>query len=344
MDFTSDNVHGAAAPILAALSAAGAGVSQPYGDDAVSERMARRFAKVFERDIAVFPVVTGTAANCLALATLVPPHGAIFCHEASHIEIDECGAPEFFTHGAKLVRIAGEGAKLTVEAFEAALARFQPGTVHQVQPAAVSITQATEAGTAYRPAEIAALAEFAHARSMKLHMDGARFANAAAFLNVAPAELTWRAGVDVLSFGATKGGALAAEAVIFFEPKITADFVYRRKKSGHLLAKMRFVSAQLEAYLTDGLWLGLAERANALARRLAGNFLRLPGATLVYPVEANEVFLRLPDEMVAHLRSAGARFYVWEQPAHGRTLIRLVTSFATEEKDIERLLAAARGK
>ena len=344
MDFTSDNAYGAATPIIQALAALGAGASPPYGDDAISDRMKQRFAHVFEREVAVFPVVTGTAANCLALATLVPPHGAILCHEAAHIEIDECGAPEFFTHGAKLVPIAGEDAKLTISGLEAALTRFQPGDVHHAQPMAISITQATEAGTVYRPDEIAALAEFSHSRGMKFHMDGARFANAVAFLNAPPADLTWRSGVDVLSFGATKGGALAAEAVVFFDVRMAGDFVYRRKKTGHLLSKMRFVSAQLDTYLKDDLWLTLAGRANLLARQLAEGLACLAGATLAHPVEANEVFVWLPDELVARLRAADARFYDWDRPSNGRTLIRLVTSFATDQQDVKRLLAAARGK
>ena len=344
MNFISDNAYGAARPILDALTAANSGAVPAYGDDSLSGRLQRRFSEVFARDVAIFPVVTGTAANCLALATLVPPHGAIFCHEAAHIEDDECGAPEFFTHGAKLVRVGGAGGKLTPAILEAALARFRPGDVHQVQPAAISITQATEAGTCYRPDEIAALARLAHARGMKLHMDGARFANAVAFLDVAPAELAWRAGVDVLSFGAAKGGALVAEAVVFFDPKLAGDFVYRRKKAGHLLSKMRFVSAQLDAYLTDGLWLSLAGRANALAQVLADGLAHLPGASLAHPVEANEIFVWLPDAVVARLRAEGAQFYDWARPDNNRTLIRLVTSFATEENDVGRLLAIARGK
>jgi threonine aldolase len=341
VDFTSDNVSGVAPAILEALAAASRGDAPAYGEDPLSERLTRRFSEVFAHEVAVFPVVTGTAANCLAFAALVPPHGAIICHESAHIEVDECGAPEFFTHGAKLIRIGGEGGKLTPAALAAALARFRPGDVHQVQPAVVSITQASEAGTVYRPDEISALARLAHDRSMKLHMDGARFANAVAFLGCSPAELTWRAGVDVLSFGATKGGALAAEAVVFFDPGMAGDFVYRRKKAGHLLSKMRFISAQLEAYLTDDLWLTLAARANALARKLAEGLSRLPGAALVHPVEANEVFVRLPDAVVAHMRDTGAKFYDWEPSANGKTMIRLVTSFATEEKNVERLLAAA---
>ena len=341
MDFTSDNSYGAAPQILDALIAVSSGAALAYGEDAISTRLALRFSEIFAREVAVFPVVTGTAANCLAFAALVPPHGAILCHEAAHIEVDECGAPEFFTHGAKLIRIAGEGGKLTPAALAVTLARFRPGDVHQVQPAVVSITQATEAGTVYRPDEILALARVAHDRGMRLHMDGARFANAVAYLDCPAAELTWRAGVDVLSFGATKGGAFAAEAVVFFDPIMAGDFVYRRKKAGHLLSKMRFISAQLDAYLADGLWLTLAARANALARKLAEGLARIPGGALVYPVEANEVFVRLPNADVARLRDAGAKFYDWEPPDDGKTMIRLVTSFATEEKDVELLLAAA---
>ena len=344
MNFTSDNVHGAASQILDALMTANEGRAGSYGDDALSARLTPRFSEIFEHNVAVFPVVTGTAANCLALATTVPSHGAILCHEASHIEEDECGAPEFFTHGAKLVRVAGAAGKLTPDALKAALTRFRAGDVHQVQPSALSITQASEAGTCYRAEEIAALARIAHARGMKVHMDGARFANAVAFLGASPADLTWRAGVDTLSFGATKGGALAAEAVVFFDPKLAGDFVFRRKKAGHLLSKMRFVAAQLHAYLADGLWLGLARRANAMADVLAKNLERVPAARLAHPVEANMVFVWLPDATLARLRAQGASFYDWGRSQNGETLIRLVTSFATEEKDIERFVAIARAK
>lgn len=343
MDFTSDNAYGAAKPILDALLAANSETATAYGDDALTARLQQQFSLVFQRDVAVFPVVTGTAANCLALATLVPPYGAILCHEASHIEVDECGAPEFFTHGAKLVRVGGENGKMTAAVLQNALMRFRPGDVHQVQPAAISITQSTEAGTCYRPKEIEALAQIARQRGMTVHMDGARFANAAAFLGASPADLTWRAGVDVLSFGATKGGALAAEAVVFFDPQLAGDFVYRRKKAGHLLSKMRFVSAQLSAYLAGDLWLTLAGRANMLAQSLARGFESVPGAALAHPVEANAVFVLLPNVVVARLRTEGAQFYDWARIEGDRTVIRLVTSFATDEKDIGRLVAIARG-
>jgi len=341
MDFTSDNAFGAAAPILDALVAAAAGSSPSYGEDALTERMRRRFCDVFEKDVAVFPVATGTAANCLALATVTPAHGAIFCHESAHVEEDECGAAEFFTHGAKLVRVGGAHGKLAPNEIEAALARFRPGFVHHPQPFAISITQATESGTVYTPDEIAAIAAIAHARGMTLHLDGARIANAMARLGCAPADATWRAGVDVMSFGATKGGALGAEAVVFFDPAMAGDFVYRRKKAGHLLSKMRFVAAQLDAYLRDGTWLALAGRANALASRIAEGLARLPGVSLEHPVEANEVFVRLPVRLAEKLRADGVRFHEWEPAREGHVLIRLVTSFATPEADVERLLSCA---
>ncbi len=341
MNFSSDNAYGAAPEILAAVAAANAGTARSYGEDVLSKRLNARFSEIFEREVFVFPVVTGTAANSLALATLAPPHGAIFCHGESHIAVDECGAPEFFSHGAKLVTLTGGDAKLTPAAIEAALPGFQRG-VHSPKPSAVSITEATERGTVYRAGEIAAIAACAKKHGMKLHMDGARFANALAFLNCKPADITWRAGVDALSFGASKNGALAAEAVVFFDKDDVRDFEYRRKKAGHLVSKMRFIAAQLEAYLADDLWLRLAARANGLAARLGEELSRLPGAEIANAVEANTVFVRLPDALVAHLRDAGAQFYDWEPGADGKTLVRLVTSFATPESDIGEFLKACR--
>lgn len=341
MNFASDNAYGALPEMLAALSAANSGPAPSYGEDAISGRLARRFSELFERDVAAFPVITGTAANCLALAALVPPHGAVLCHAQSHIEEDECGAPEFFTHGAKLVRIETGDGKLTPDTLASAAGRFRRGFVHHPQPACVSITQASESGTSYRPDEIAAIAAMCKRHGMRLHMDGARLGNAIAFLGCAPADVTWRAGVDVLSFGATKGGALAAEAVIFFDPVLAGDFSYRRKKAGHLVSKMRFLSAQLEAYLAGDLWLHAAARANSHARRLADGLSGVAGAELAHPVEANEVFVRLPDPVVARLRAQGAIFYDWGPPADGRTLVRLVTSFATPEADVARFIAIA---
>ena len=342
MNFVSDNAYGAWPEMLSALARAAEGSAVSYGDDEITARLKRRFAEVFEREVAVFPVISGTAANALALATLVPPHGAVFCHAASHIAVDECGAPEFFSHGAKLIGLDGNGAKLEPGAIEKALRHFQKGFVHHSQPAALSLTQSTELGTVYTAGEVAALGALAHAHGMRVHMDGARFANAIAHLGCAPADVTWRAGVDALSFGATKGGALGAEAVIFFDPEAAGDFAYRRKKGGHLVSKMRFVSAQLDAYLEEGRWLRHAAGANERARRLAQGLGEIDGAELAVPVEANAVFVRLPDAVVARLRREGARFYDWEPPEGGRTLVRLVTSFATEAKDIERFITIAR--
>ena len=338
MNFTSDNCAGVAPEILAALARANDGAEASYGDDRVTARLTARFSQLFERQVAVFPVIGGTAANALALATMVPPHGAVLCHQASHIVTDECGAVEMFSHGARLVALDGRNGKLDAPTLEAALARFEKGSVHHLQPAAVSLTNASELGTVYRAEEIAAIAGVARSNGLALHMDGARLANAIVHLGCAPADLTWRAGVDVLSFGAAKNGAMAAEAVVFFDPAATRDFEYRRKKAGHLVAKMRFVSAQLEAYLADGLWLANARRANALAARL-GEAL---SADLAFPVEANEVFANLPIETAARLRAAGAQFYDWTPPGDGRVLVRLVTSFATRAEDVERFIEIVR--
>ena len=341
MNFISDNAYGASPEIIAALAAANSATASSYGEDEITARVTRRFCEIFERDVAVFPVATGTAANALSLATISPPHGAIFCHENSHIMFDECAAPEFFTGGARLVPLKGEGAKVTPEAIERALPRYRGG-VHSAQPAAISITQATEWGRVYAPHEIGALSELARREAMAFHMDGARFANALVHLNCAPAEITWKNSVDVLSFGATKNGALCAEAVIFFDPEFVRDFEYRRKRGGHLISKMRFISAQLEAYLANDLWLRQARTANALAQRLATGLSAMADADLAEPVEANEILVRLPDSKVEKLRQAGAVFYDWESPHNGRTLIRLVLSFLTPPGDVDRFIEVAR--
>jgi len=343
VNFASDNAYGAMPEILAALAGAGEGTARSYGDDEITTRLRNRLAEIFEHEVFVYPVVTGTAANALALATLVPPHGAVLCHGESHIACDECGAPEFFTHGAKLVALEGEHAKISPHAIERALAHFEKGFVHHAQPTAISLTQASERGTVYSQNELGAIAEVARRHDLKLHIDGARFANALVHLKASPADLTWRAGVNALSFGATKNGALGAEAVIFFRKEDVADFEYRRKKSGHLLSKMRFISAQLDAYLEDGRWLKAAARANALAKKLGEHLAQISDAELASPVEANAVFARLPAETIARLRKAGAVFYDWAPPADGKTLIRLVLSFATPEEAVDRFIAAARG-
>jgi len=341
MNFISDNVYGAAPEILAAVARANEGTAASYGEDEWTARVVARLSEIFEREVAAFPVATGTAANALAIATLVPPYGAVFCHEESHLVLDECGAPEFFTGGARLVPLAGEHGKISPETIAAALARYQGG-VHSPKPSAISITQATERGTIYRPAEIARIGGLARRQGLSLHMDGARFANALVHAGCSPAELTWKSGVDVLSFGATKNGALCAEAVVFFKPEMARDFEYRRKRGGHLLSKMRFVSIQLEAYLEQDRWLRQARRANALAQRMADGLRGLDGIEIVHPVEANEIFVRMPKRIVIRLRQAGAQFYEWIDEGSEHTLVRLVLSFLTPESDLENFLALLR--
>jgi threonine aldolase len=343
MNFVSDNTYGAAPEILEALARVNSGAAISYGGDDVTARLTEKASELFERDVAVFPVVTGTAANALALATFVPPHGAILCHADAHIVVDECGAPEFFTHGAKLVALEGAHGKLDAKSVVVALERFQTGLVHHPQPAAISITQASECGTCYRLDEIAGLAAIARERGLKLHMDGARFANAVAHLGCSPAEASWRAGVDVLSLGATKNGALCADALVFFNPGDTRDFEYRRKKTGHLVSKMRFLSAQLLRYLDDDLWLRSARQANASATRLSRALESIAGVEIAHPVEANAVFARVPNELAQRVRASGAQFLDWAPAGEGHTLIRLVCSFATPDGDITRLADVAAG-
>jgi len=345
MNFASDNTAGMAPEILAALGKANTGYALGYGNDAWTRGVEQRFSELFEKDVAVFLVPTGTVANSLALAHLTPPWGAVLCHAESHVAVDECGAPEFFGGGIKLVGLAGDGAKISPATLRTALAG-QWGGPHHVSPAALSLSQATECGTIYRVAEVKELAEIAHARGIAVHMDGARLGNALARTNVSLAELTWKAGVDVLSFGATKGGAMGAEAVIFFDPARGASMQDRRKRGGALVSKHRFIAAQIEAYLADDLWLRLARHANAMADALAAG-LTAAGCKPVWPVEANEVFAPLTTDADKRLKAAGATYYPW--PGAGlnidaeKILVRLVTSFQTTEDDVEKFLAITRG-
>lgn len=340
MNFASDNTAGAAPEIMAALARANDGHAVSYGGDETTARLKTRFAEIFERDVEVFPVVTGTAANALSLAAIAPPYGAVICHALSHIHLDECGAPEMFSGGSKLLPVGGAGGKIDPREVQAVLDAYPAGVVHHVQPAALSLTQSTELGAVYTADEIGALSQVARARGLHLHMDGARFANAVASLGATPASLTWKAGVDIMSFGATKNGALAAEAVIVFNRDIGSDLAFRRKRAGHLLSKMRFVSAQLEAYLEDDLWLRLAAHANRMTARLAAG-LAAAGAEVSIVPQANEIFPRLPVALVERLRAAGARFHPWPMAGDdedART-IRLVTSFQTTDEEVRRFLA-----
>lgn len=350
VNFTSDNGAGVAPEILEAILATSRGSEPAYGADAETASAEAAVDAIFGRKCATFLVATGTAANALALASLARPFEAIFCHEEAHIQDDECGAPEMFSAGAKIVGIAGVGGKISPRGWRETLERFPRGRVHGVQPAALSLSQVTEAGTLYGLDEIAALSAIARQAGLGVHLDGARFANALAALGCSPADMTWRAGVDVLSLGATKNGALACEAVVFFDPEKAASFPFQRKRSGHLLSKGRFLGAQMHAYLRDGLWLRLAAKANAAAARLAAGLGAVAGARLAWPAQANEVFAILPRRALAPLRAAGAQFYEWnsrafaagEAPKADEICVRLVCSFATESAEVEAFLAALR--
>jgi threonine aldolase len=347
MNFASDNGAGVAPEILRAIAAAAATNAPAYGADDYSLRAEARLNEIFERPVTAFLVATGTGANALALSAIAKPWEAIFCHEESHIHDDECGAPEFFTGGGKLVGIPGESGKITPAALTETLARFPRGLVKAPQPGALSLSQATEAGTIYSLDEIAALSRLAHEAGMSAHMDGARFANALLNAGASPADMTWRAGIDVLSFGATKNGALACEAVVFFKPELATSFAYLRKRGGHTLSKGKFLGAQMEAYLNGDLWLRLAAGANASAERLMDGLVALPGVRQAWPLQANEAFVVAPEAMVKAWREAGARIYEWSTralsperaPRAGEALLRLVASFETSAEEIDRFLA-----
>jgi threonine aldolase len=344
MNFRSDNEVGAHPAIIEAVSRAfSAGPVHSYGADEWTRKVEQRLRDLFEKpDLVAFPVITGTAANSLALACCTPPWGSIFCHPNSHIAEEETNAPEFFTSGARLFRVEGPGGKIDRRKLAEALAQPVYGVVHYPQPSAVSITQATECGTVYGPEEIAAISTSTKRHGLKLHMDGARFANALSFVGCSPAELSWKAGVDVLSLGATKNGAMAAEAVVFFNADLAREFGFRRKRGGHLLSKMRFLSAQLDAYLTDGLWLANARHANAMARLLVAGLTALKGTQLLYPVDANEIFIVLPAHIHDALEAGGAQYHPWPSDRPGERAFRLVTAFDTSAADVNRFLSIAK--
>ena len=349
LDFASDNASGVSDVVMRALLEANAGYAPAYGADPFTQEAQARLSALFERECAVFLVATGTASNALALAALCPPWGAVFAHEDAHVMGDECGAPEFFTGGAKLVGLAGEVGRIAPESLREALARFPRGLVKQAQPAALSLSQATECGTLYGLDEIRALSAIAREAGLRVHMDGARFSNAVATLGCAPADLTWRAGVDVLSLGASKNGTWACEAVVFFDPALAADMAFRRKRGGHTLSKGRFLAAQMNAWLAEDHWLALARHANAQARALAEGLARIEGVRIAFAVEANEVFAVLPARVDAALKAQGARYYDWPSrrlPAGFAAgpqarFVRLVASFTHKPEDVARFLEIA---
>ncbi len=345
-NFGSDNVGPISPAILAAMVAANEGAVPSYGGDPWTARLQSVVRTVFEAPEAqVFAVATGTAANALALSAMVPPYGGVYCDASAHIENDECGAPEFFTGGAKLLTLPSLDGRLSPAALYAHVEASRVIGVHKSKPMAISITQATEWGTIYSLEQVRAIGSTARDLGLSLHMDGARFANALATLGCSPAAITWQAGIDVLVLGATKNGAMAAEAIIFFRPDLADEFARRRKRAGHLWSKARYLSAQLVAYLTDDLWLENARQANAMATRLAGGLLGLQDARLLHEVQSNEVFAVLPEPAIARLEAAGFLFYRWYLPPHepvtpGTAAVRLVTGLETDAADVDALLAA----
>ena len=327
-NFASDNAAPVHPSIMQSLIACNNGPAAPYGADDWSRALDRAFSDLFEHEAFVFPCATGTAANGLAIASLTPPHGAVFCHTEAHMVTAEAGAPEFYSGGARLVTLPGEGAKLAPDVVETALAGYGPGHIHQLRPATLSVTQATEWGRTYTVNELAALAEVTRGHGLRVHLDGARFANALVHLESSPAEMSWRCGVDAVSLGTTKNGTMMAEAVLVFDAATAAEMRYRHKRAGLLQSKMRYFAAQLLAYIGDSLWLSNAAAANDNAARLARALSAVPGAILAQPVEANEVFVHLPRAARETFEAAGLQFRMWASPTDD--LHRLVASYADD--------------
>jgi threonine aldolase len=344
MRLASDNWAGASPKVIDALAEAARAGGPAYGSDAITKSVERRFSELFERDVAVFLVASGTFANALGISAYARPGGVVLCHREAHIQVDEAGATEFFGGGLKVVTLDANAGKLAPETIAEELARHPEGFLHHGQPVVVSITQITELGVAYSVDEVAAVSTAAKSRGCALHMDGARFANAVAKLGVSPADITWRAGVDVLSFGATKNGCLAAEAVVFFNPTHARDVGFSRQRAGQGFSKNWFIAAQLQAYLDKDHWLDLARNANAMAARLAETIDRSADARLAFKPHGNEVFVILSNDADRRLKAAGAVYHPWsidslpvqQRPAADESLVRFVTSWQTVAADVDR--------
>ena len=332
-EFASDNTLGVCPVAVAALEEANHGATESYGDDRWMRLLRESVRDFFETDCETFLVFNGTAANALALAQLCQSFHSVVCHQQAHIQTDECGAPEFFTRGSKLLLVGGDAGKIDIDEVNVMIAR-QP-EVHAHKPRAMSITQATELGTVYRRSEIDQIADLAKKREMFLHMDGARFANAVATLNCRPKEITWQRGVDVLCFGGTKNGLAAGELVIFFKKELAREFEYRVKQAGQLASKTRFLAAPWIALLNNRVWLGNAQHANSMARKLAERLKSEAKIDIVFPVEANGVFVRFSDSVVRNLQARGWHFYKFIEP----DVYRLMCSWATTEKEIDKFVA-----
>lgn len=338
LDFGSENTSPVHPAFIEAIGMANDGFATNFEAERWSREALSALRAMFEHEhLEAFTVSTGTAANAIALGGMVPPYGSILCHWDAHIETDECGAPEMFSFGARQIPLNGEHGRLSPAAVERYLSRARFGDIHALQPSALSLTNLTEAGTAYTPDQISALTTIARRHGLAVHMDGARFANAAVHLGASPAELTWTAGVDVLTLGTTKSGSFGVETIISFNPKFNVPLARLRKRSGHLAPKSRFLAAQLQAYVRDGLWRRIAIDANAKAKLLGEGLTRLPGVTLVHPVEGNEVFVQLPEVVEQALVREGVRFQRnWRaEPRHHR----FVCSWAIGTKHVDALLA-----
>lgn len=345
MFFASDNWSGAHPKIAESLSKHAAGYASAYGTSDQDKQIEAQFNAIFEREVSVFFVATGTAANSLALASVAKPGGVTFCHYDAHVTADEGGAPEFLTGATRLLPVEGANGKMDTEALQKALSHFDVPSVHHGRPMAVTVTQATEAGTVYTLDELDRIATIAKSKNLPLHMDGARFANALVSLGVSPAEMTWKRGIDILSFGGTKNGCWCAEAIIFMNPDMAEEMPYIRKRSAQLFSKTRFISAQLEAYLEGDLWLEMASHANRMADRLRAGLQSKNTTRLAWDTQANEVFAIIDKTSAEHAKANGARFYDWlvprERPqliGESETLVRLVTSFATTETEVDQFI------
>ncbi|MFH1793521.1 MAG: low specificity L-threonine aldolase [Pseudomonadota bacterium] len=342
MIFSSDNWSGAHPEIAESLVRHADGFAPAYGSSDLDGSVSDTFGRIFEREVAVFFVGTGTAANSLAMAASNRPGGVAFCHTEAHMIVDECGAPEYFTGGARLCPVEGALGKIDPSALSAAIARYPAEFVHHGQPMAISITQATEIGTVYSLDEIEAVGKVARSNGLPLHMDGARFANALVALGTTPAEMTWKRGVDLVSFGGTKNGCWCAEALVVLDPGKAADIPFLRKRAAQLFSKSRFISAQFEAYFEGDLWLDIARHSNAMAQSLSEVLSSSNRMRLAWKPDANEVFAVMPTALMDDLTGKGARFYPWARPASfegmigdDETLCRFVTSFATRRGDID---------
>lgn len=345
MFFASDNWAGAHPAINERLSKESTRFAAAYGTSDLDKAVEARFNEIFERDVSVFFVSTGTAANSLSLASVARIGGVVFAHSEAHVIEDECGAPDFFST-MRMVPVEGENGKIDPEKLATGIAGFPQGHIHHGRAAAVTLTQATESGTVYSLDEIDAITRVAKANGLPVHMDGARFANALVALGCTPAEMTWKRGVDILSFGGTKNGCWCAEAIVFFNPDLARDFAFIRKRAAQLFSKTRFISAQFEAYLQDNLWLDMAGHANAMADRLRAGIRSLNSTRLAWDTTSNEIFAVLNKASAEAAQAKGAKFYDWPEPHNmpepvkdDETLIRLVTSFATTEDDIDQFLS-----